>query len=79
MPTQIDPEEFRLHLASLSGEALLDIDRDEPVDVTQKHSDEEPAQRGTLRGRGANPTHDAAPPAAVEYQMNERCPYDASP
>ena len=46
MPTQIDPEEFRRHYASLSDEALVDIDRDDLLDVAQKRSDEELAQHG---------------------------------
>jgi hypothetical protein len=43
---QIDPEEFRRHYASLSDEGLLEIDRDELVDVAQQCYDEELAQRG---------------------------------
>jgi hypothetical protein len=46
LPTQIDPEKFRRHYTSLWGEALLDIDRDDLVDVAQKRSDEELAQHG---------------------------------
>ena len=45
---QIDPEEFRRHYASLSDEALLDIDREELVDVAQQCYDEELAQRGIV-------------------------------
>ena len=43
---QIDPEEFRQHYASLSDEGLLEIDRDELVDVARHCYDEELAQRG---------------------------------
>lgn len=45
---QIDPEEFRRHYASLSDEALLEIDRAELVDVAQHCYDEELAQRGIV-------------------------------
>jgi hypothetical protein len=44
----IDPEEFRRHFDSLSDEALLEIDRDELVEVAQQCYDEELAVRGIV-------------------------------
>jgi hypothetical protein len=45
---RINPEEFRRHYDSLSDEALLDIDRDELVDVARQCYDEELARRGMV-------------------------------
>jgi len=42
----IDPDEFRRHYASLSDEGLLEIERDELVEIAQQCYDEELAQRG---------------------------------
>ena len=52
----IDPAEFRRHYASLSDEALLEINRDELVEAAQQCYDEELAGRGLqseLEGRAA--------------------------
>jgi hypothetical protein len=58
----IDPEEFRRHYASLSDEGLLEIDRDELVEMAQQCYDEELAQRGiALQGDG-----DAAPDESAD-------------
>lgn len=43
---QIDPEESRRYFDSLSDEALLEIDRDELVEVAQQCYDVELANRG---------------------------------
>ena len=61
---QIDPEEFRRHYASLSDEALLDIDREELVDVAQQCYDEELAQRGIVFESEA----DAAPEETATHE-----------
>ena len=43
---QIDPEDFKRHYAMLSDAALLEIDRDELVDVARACYDLELAERG---------------------------------
>ena len=56
MPT--DPEYFRRHYASLSDEALLEIDRAELVETAQKSYDDElerrklPSQQSSSPGVG---------------------------
>jgi hypothetical protein len=45
---QIDPEEFRRHYESLSDDGLLEIERDELVDVAQQCYDGELARRGIV-------------------------------
>lgn len=45
---QPDPKELRRHYASLSDEALLDINRDDLTDVAQRCYDEEVASRNML-------------------------------
>jgi Putative prokaryotic signal transducing protein len=42
---QIDPEDFKRHYALLSDDALLEIDRDELVDVARPYYDAELAER----------------------------------
>jgi len=42
---QIDPEDFKRHYALLSDDALLDVDRDELVDVARMCYDAELAER----------------------------------
>jgi hypothetical protein len=54
----IDPEEFRRHYASLSDEGLLEIDRDELVEIAQQCYDEELAQRGIALHSEAETTPD---------------------
>ena len=51
----IDPAEFRRHYASLSDEALLEINRDELVEAAQQCYDDELAGRGIARPSEASP------------------------
>src|SRR4051812_47067817 len=46
---QIDPEDFKRHYALLSDDALLDVDRDELVDVARLCYDAELAERKLTR------------------------------
>jgi len=46
---QIDPDDFRRHYALLSDDALLDVDRDELVDVARMCYDAELAERKLTR------------------------------
>jgi hypothetical protein len=45
---QINPDDFRDHYASLTDEALLDLDRTELVEVAQQLYDQELARRGLV-------------------------------
>jgi hypothetical protein len=45
---QVDPEYLKKHYASLSDEALEDVNRDELVGIARKLYDEERAQRASL-------------------------------
>jgi hypothetical protein len=47
-PVQVHPEKLRRHYASLSGEALLAVDRTELTHDAQMYYDEELADRGPL-------------------------------
>ena len=60
---QINPEEFRRHYDSLSDEALLEVNRDELVEVAQQCYDVELANRGIKRESPA-----PAPEKPVESQ-----------
>ncbi len=61
---QIDPDEFRRHYDSLSDEALLEVNRDELVEVAQQCYDVELANRGIKRESPTPP----APENPVESQ-----------
>jgi len=50
---QIDPEDFKRHYALLSDDALLDVDRDELVDVARTCYDAELAERKLTRADSA--------------------------
>jgi len=55
---QIDPEDFKRHYAMLSDAALLEVDRDELVDVARACYDAELAERNLDRPRA---DQDASP------------------
>ena len=61
---QIDPDEFRRHYDSLSDEALLEVNRDELVEVAQQCYDVELAHRGIQR----ESQMPAAPEKPIESQ-----------
>ena len=61
----VDPEYLREHYASLSDEALLEIDREELVKAAQECYDDELGQRGLASGRSvprADAQHDVPRP-----------------
>jgi hypothetical protein len=57
---QFDPAEFQKHYASLSDDALLEIDREQLVAVAQQVYDDELAQRGITFETEAAPEPEAA-------------------
>ena len=58
----IDPADLRRHYASLTDEALLEIERDELVDAAQHIYDDELAERGiVLEAPADSAPADAAP------------------
>ena len=61
---QIDPDEFRRHYDSLSDEALLEVNRDELVEVAQQCYDLELAHRGIKR--------ESQTPAALEKRVESQ-------
>jgi hypothetical protein len=55
---QIDLDNLRRHYGSLSDEALLEVNRDDLIEVAQKCLDEEIEQRGLKETRDADATSD---------------------
>jgi hypothetical protein len=69
---QIDPEEFRKHYASLSDDALLEINRDELVDVAQQCYDEELTSRGFVFEEdvaAVEAVHDTEPESGEDWVL----------
>jgi len=66
---RIDPEDLRRHYESLSDEGLLDIDRDQLVEVAQGIYDQEIARRG-LDGL-AEPDEEAYDSGAPVDELDE--------
>ena len=69
---QIDPEDFKRHYAMLSDAALLEIDRDELVDVARACYDAELAERNLALPGGeetAPPVAPGTPPEDGELQL----------
>ena len=59
---QIDPEDFKRHYALLSDAALLEIDRDELVDVARACYDTELAERNLTLENDPQPSEPAMEP-----------------
>lgn len=64
---QVDPEEFRRRFENLSDDALLEIDRDELVEVAQELLDAELESRGLLE----EPEEDGTEAAPAEGEPND--------
>ena len=60
---EIDPDEFRRYYSELSDDALLDLNRDELVDVARDSYDAELASRGLHR--------ESAPEDEVQTEVDE--------
>jgi hypothetical protein len=54
-PMDVDPQDFERHYASLSDDALLEINRDDLIEIAQDRLDRELARRGLSRSKAAVP------------------------
>jgi hypothetical protein len=72
---EIDPDEFRRHYSELSDDALLDLNRDELVDVARDCYDAELANRGLQR---ESPPEDEVQPEVDEGDLVELTRFSSS-
>jgi hypothetical protein len=75
---KVDGEDLRRHYASLSDEALLEIDRTDLVEIAQQCYDEELARRGLTAGRPESDTEDGLQPDWLDDAACA-CTFDAYP